>query len=271
MKYLLGIITLLAASAAAAAAAITAAPSGQDSQKTAGPYHDAEITITNTGDQIIRMITVRAAEGGPTILKPAVVAPQTGQKIFVTLPVLSQEQAYTISLYADEERQSPLESPHEVRIKWPVESIDIRAFIDLPSYTEQFDTLPDWPQRLRAGLLTAATLMGIALGGIMFIRKAAFRCVLLILIVAAAAIVMWKVPATYNSVIVTGDETGRDVIVKCRRTSQWTTKDKTLTPVYYSRDHIAEDNAVIGPNGLSVTIRPDEVRIFRRWKIASEK
>ncbi len=264
MKYATATIVLLALSACAAAD-IIASPGEQDLQKPAGPYRNAEIAVTNTSDRIIRTITIRAVQGGPTILKPAAIPPQTGQKLFVTLPAFSQEQSYTVSLYADEERQTQIEPPCEVRIKWPVESIDIEKFIDNPCYNEQFDLLPDWPRRLRVGLLTAGLLTGIALGGIMFIRKPAVRSVLLVLIVAAAATVMWKVPTTYKSVIVTNDGNGGDVIVKCRRTSQWTTDDKTLVPIYYSKAHIAEDNAVIGPDGLSVTIRPDEVKIFRRF------
>lgn len=265
MRYLTAIITLLAMSASASAATVTARPGQQGQKDVTKPYRNAEISVTNTSDRIIRAISVRAVQGGPTMLKPITIAPKTGQKVFIDLPAFSQEQTYTVSLYTDEKAQTQLDPARKIRINWPVESVNAGAFIDLPCYREQFETLPDWPRRLRVGLVIAASLMGIALGGIMFIRKGAVRGVLLILTVAAAAIVMWQVSATYKSVIVTTDETGRDVIVKCRRTSQWTTEDKTLVPIYYSKAHLAEDNAVISGDGISVTIKPNEVRIFRRW------
>jgi hypothetical protein len=219
---------------------------------------------------VVRGVSLRPEAGGPTIFCPASIAPKTVQDLPVPLPVISAQQTFLIRLLpAPNAAARPL---HEALV--PLEVPDLAvverargALIDPDAYQGRLEDLPHWPPALLRTVFLAVVLTCVALAGAMFIRRPTFRVLAAALVVVAGSFVLGHVLGDCPDVLV--HPAGAVTVVTCRRTVNWS-HPADMLPVYWSQRTMERDNLVFRPDGeLTVTLRPDAVRVFRRMTAAS--
>ena len=284
VKAAAALLILLSGAAAAADAAVSLAPaqSRRDDERV-WPYRAAELTVKNESDRIVRAVALRWVGGGPTMIYPATIPPQSGQTIPVSLPAVAVEQWYDVRLLAEDSPDADVVAEFEAPITWPlrppeppVDDDFDRAFID-PYACEQYAfDVPQWSNRARANVLIAAALAALAMAATLFVRRRAVRLVLLAATIAAATAAIHEAVLPRDVVVQRVLSQGSDLpiyaagpgdslyVVAARRTSHWTHPDARLAPIYYNRLDMAEDTMVVhADRGISVPLRPGLVRLFR--------
>jgi hypothetical protein len=255
------------------------------SQRAAMPYAAAVLTVENAADvggPLIEAVAVRPADGGPTLVRRAEVAPQARQTLTVELPVVSVRQEYDVRLLAGAEPGSPAVAERRAVVNWPAALFaePYMPLIDARPYRawEGRRSLPHWPQGLLRSVFVAAVLFCVALSATLLIRRPGLRaaCVLLLAGAAAVAAVAALPLAAAGDVPVVADfaycppaatrPARQDLLaLTCRRTARWRRVEAGLVPIYDSRQQMAADTMVVEEGGVvSVRLRPDDVRLFRR-------
>lgn len=214
---------------------------------------------------VVRAVAIRPEAGGPTILCPASIAPKTVQDVSVRLPVISAQQAFVVRLLpADDVAATPL---HQAIV--PLEVTDLNAverargaLIDPDAYQGRLEDLPRWPPDLLRTVFLAAVLACVALGGALFIRRPAIRLLAAAAVVTAGSFVLAHVLGDCPTVLVR--PAGPVTIVTCRRTVAWS-HPSSMLPIYWNQRSMERDDLVLRPEGdLTVTLHPQDVRVFRR-------
>jgi hypothetical protein len=256
---------------APAGVALTLAPAGAP----ANGFVPARLNVADPQGRlggVVRGVAVRPEAGGPTILCPASIAPKTVQDLPVLLPVISAQQAFLVRLLpATDAAAKPL---HEAIV--PLEVTDLNAvdrsrnaLIDPDAYQGRLEDMPHWPPALLRTVFLAAVLAGVALAGALFIRPPAIRLLAAAAVVAAASFVLDHVLGDCPDVLVR--PVGPVTVVTCRRTVAWSHAADML-PVYWNQRTMQRDDLILRPEGeLTVTLHPEDVRVFRRTAETGER
>ena len=243
------------------------------------PYRRAELTVDNRTESIIRAVALRSQQGGPTLVWPVTVAPRTVQKLLVDLPAVSVRQTYHIRLLdSGAGGEADVVEALEAAICWPAEIVTADAFLDPEACGRHEFDLPAWSSELRRNVFLAALLTSLAMAGVLFISRSGARVAVLALIVAITGACLVAAVPVEDIVVERVFDGGRTLpihaarpnesltLVTCRRTANWSDPDPRVAPVYSSRRQMATDTMVLHRRrGASVRIRPQEVRLFRKY------
>jgi hypothetical protein len=268
------VLPLVCWSSALAQTAVAIAPS-QTNAEGFLPYRPAELTVRNDSDQVIRGIAIRMREGGPTFLHGVAIPPQTSQTLTIPLPALQENQAHVVRLLKDDSLGAPVVGEFQASVNWDPNHVETAqgAFLYPGIYSASEESLPLWPRSLLRNVFLGAVVTCLALAGAIFIRRPRWRLAAVVGIVALATAGVLHVLAREPVVLVnTVEKAVRPkapvksyLVVSCRRTTEWTTSDAALAPVYFNKLHLAEDDTVIHwGRTLTTGLRPREVRVFRR-------
>ena len=258
-------LTLAAASPAAGDWKARLEPAGDTGP---GPYGAARLTVSNASETVVRGLAIRWRRGGPSFVHPVAVAPGAEASITVALPAMSVQQVFDVSALADAGDPRSTLSTAAAEIEWDPQHVRPEAFLNAEAYESWLDAPPVWPEVLRKALIGAAALFCIAVTASLFIRRAAVRVgVVVALAVAAtvaACVVLPRQPVLIERNV--SDDDGRPlVILTTHRTTDWQTPATDLIPLYYSKGQMRDDTMVVRAAAqMSLTIRPGQVRLFRK-------
>lgn len=215
---------------------------------------------------VVGAVSLRRREGGTTVLYAVSAAPGGRTTIPVDLPAVSSQQAYTIRLLT---REGSAEAPLKVldaSISWPdlgaIEQAR-RRLVDPDLYSAHAEDLPRWDPATVRGLFLAAAACCAILAGALLIGRAGLRAAAVAALALAAAATMMAMACRQETLVIRRD--GPLLVLTCRRTTAWSCPDAGLIPVYGSPRQMDEDDMVYRPGrGFALTIRPEEVRLFRQ-------
>ncbi len=243
--------------------AITLAPAAEQAQA-AWPYRTAELHVQADdlpGD--VRAVRLRWRAGGPTFVHPVTVVPGEPLRLSVSLPAIQVQQVYNVDLLSGDGRDADVLRQVRATIVWPTELVNPEDFIDPAAYSPYDGRLPNWPQRTRLAVLLSAIVFCAAMASVTFIRRRRMQVVILLaaVIVAAATTGIWlyRQPA----VVASQSADGNFMVVTTRRTAEWHSPER-LAPVYFNPFEVLEDQMVVRPDGVTLTLRPQRVVLLRR-------
>ncbi len=265
----LAIVTLLSAATASHGAVTMRLAPLPDQAVTPEGFTPAELAITDSNSLLpapARALTLRRAAGGPTMFYEASIAPGTKGSFRVLLPMVSVRQEYVVRLLADTSPTAKVILQQNVSAETDnVVAVEAarKTLVDPPAYDDYIEDLPRWPTWAARNVVIVSLLMLVALGATLLIRRTRWR------LVAGAAVVAIASTAIYaglaNCPIVVTQREGDVLVVSCRRTTTWSAPAKGLGPVYWRTRQMDRDNMVYQPaHKLTLTLRPNEVRLFRR-------
>ena len=268
------VLPLVCWSSALAQTVVSIAPS-QTNAEGFLPYRPGELTVRNDSDQVIRGIAIRMREGGPTFLHGVAIPPQTSQTLTIPLPALQENQAHVVRLLKDDSLDAPVVGEFQASVNWDPNHVETAqaAFFYPGIYSASEANLPLWPRSLLRNVFLGAVVTCLALAGAIFIRRPRWRLTAVVGIVALSTAAALGMSAGEPVVLVNTVEKGvrpkapmkSYLVVSCRRTTEWTTSQAALAPVYFNKLHLAEDDTVIHwGRTLTTGLRPREVRVFRR-------
>ncbi len=241
------------------------------------PYRRAELTINNDTDRRIDACQLRWRQGGPTIQFPRIhIPPNSEWKIALELPAISLIQTYDLELLPAGRSDCPAFSA-AAEINWPVKLLTTGEFIDPAAYEPYEGDLPQWPNDLRRKAFLLLLVSSVLLCGLLFIRRGMVRLVLLLVIAGAASVAIGMVLSP-SSVVV--EEIDDLLVLRSRRKARVIITPREViapgdqrfpienyypVPVYMAPWQMGEDNSIIytGGSNVHLTLRPDEVRLFR--------
>ncbi|HOD79805.1 MAG: hypothetical protein BWX88_02212 [Planctomycetes bacterium ADurb.Bin126] len=230
------------------------------------PYRLALLRVTvPAGQPLVRAVRLREAQGGPTILQPLTVPPESTQTALVPLPAWSQQHAYRVELLAEDRDDANAILPaRQVALSWPADILD-RDAVFAPWQYEPYQELPRWPAPLLRNVFLAAALFALACTGLLLVRRPLARSLLLIVLAALAGAGTWLL--LDQAPLVVHREVARDGsslhVLTSRRTVQWSV-DQPLWPVYFNLRQMRDDSLVVHVGRATrLTLLPDDVRILR--------
>lgn len=227
------------------------------------PYRQAELTVENDIGSVVQAVSLQRLGGGPTFVFPVTVAPGTTLDVEVFLPAVRTEQEYVVRLLAGEDADAPVLASARASIAWPIELLTTDEFLAPRAYRPYEDDPPAWAGELLRNVFLALAIFSLLLAGTLLLRRPTVRLLVAAVIVAAAAGGVRRITASAPLVRVL--RSGEHTAVACRRTATWRDGSASLAPIYYSESQMQRDNLVVHARlGLRVTIRPGEVRLFRR-------
>ena len=256
-----------AAGAGQVAVALQAAEAGATE---ATPYRQASLTVTNGLDETISAVSLRADDGGPTLLLPLTAPPGGRGRRNVALPATSPEQTYTVRLLDryDTGGGGPTASvlaETQAPISWPVERVAAERILSRQAFAAFQADRPTWPTTFRQQVLIALAGMTVLTGFVLAIPGRRWRVALVLGVTAGgSALLAWMVsqagPPVVSSKTVQllqrdADGGGRHVTVSLaggRRTAGGQGRLAGAWCMYPSRSAMAADRTVL---------RPDEPRL----------
>lgn len=262
----LGLLAIAAAAHAAVEIRLTPSPSEAPTPQGFMPGRLVVADPNSELPQAVRALTIRRAAGGPTVFYEASVAPGTSGEFRVAWPMVSVRETCVVSLLGEASPDGPVLLSRKVAaLTDDVDAVEaIRAgLIDPPSYDDYIEALPRWPARVVRGVCLCAAGLLVALGAAMLIRGPAWRTVSALVAVTAATGAVYAVVSSCPAVEVR--QIGDLLVVSSRRTVAWSHPAGEVAPVYRRARQMNADDMIVQPDKtLTVTIRPDEVRLFRR-------
>jgi len=215
---------------------------------------------------VVGGIGLRRKAGGPTLLYAASVAPRTEQTLGVVLPAVSVQDRYVVRLLAEDRSDAPLMARREVAVTFPrVEAVEEARgrLLDPAAYQDWIEDVPRWPPWLPRSVFLAGAVFCAVLGGALFVRHPARRVLAVLVLTAGGTAAVARLVTAPPAIVTRHD--GPLTVVTARRTTVWSCPADGVGPIYWSRPRFDADDAVIRPGGrLTVTVRPSEVRLFRR-------
>jgi len=266
---------MLATGAAPAPAEIAVSLAPADPQDPdAAPFRVARLTIDAADAEeglVVRAVRLREARGGPTFVHAVTVAAGTKHTLDVSLPAVSQEQRYVVELLADDAHPAEVLARATAKIHWPQEQVTDLAFLDPQAYEPWLEELPTWPAALRRTVFVVLALACLAASAAALIRTPALRAAALVLVAAVATTVAARMLQRAETIVRREADDGDLIVLRCRRTAVWRTRETRLVPIYFNAWHMRQDNMVVRVGReirLELSPRPDarRVRLFRRRK-----
>ena len=286
------IALLVTVSAAFGAPAVSLEPAGgQDLRQ---PFRVVKFTAQNSTAGIVRAISFRSSDGGPTLLVDAVIPP--GGKIdgVVPLPALSPQQTYDVTLLssaqADDAGSPQALAKLQADVTWPKEMVNEDRFVNWRYDPAQSEAVAWWPGELKRNVFLVLVLGSLAMAAVRLLgagtapfrsplaktdpstsRFAGYgRWVTLGLIVAgttmASGWILGRVGLAVNeSRWVTVDERARPLLAAGSRRTIQAVYDAQCVPVYGTKDLMQNDSTVIHvAHEATVTLRPGSVHLFEQ-------
>ena len=253
----------------AAGAAVTARLTPAEKQDPAAlPYRIADLSVDYSGPADappIRAAALHSPQGGPTFIYPLTVAPQTRQTLRVALPALTQQQEYAIRFLSRDDPDARCVASVRATVPWPLDLVRPEEFRASEAQRRWSEELPTWPAGLLRNVFFAAGFTCIALAATLFLRRPRLRLIAVGVVVATATAGVWLLVSAQPIVVERQAEQGKVLVVACRRTTVWRNGDPMLTPLYLTPRHLAHDDMIVhAVKGLTVPLRPDEVRLLRK-------
>jgi hypothetical protein len=235
----------------------------------AWPFAAGELTVHNPSETPVASVALRWKRGGPTMVRPARLAPGEQKTLPVMLPAVWAEQTYTVRL---RDPRAEMVAAGETTIGWPLERVRSEAFIDPETWQRWDPPAPAWSGATRRGALVAAGLVALAAAGTLLVRRPGLRLGLLLAVLAggcAAMALLRPEPVDRWTPPVTGPaEDGAPALlaVAARRTTGCELSEGLLAPVYFSRRELAGDEMVmdVATGRARVKMHAGQVRLFRR-------
>ncbi|MBN1553939.1 MAG: hypothetical protein JXA11_04285 [Phycisphaerae bacterium] len=232
------------------------------------PYRDAILTLNNTTDKPISAVRLRWRDGGPTMQFPLAIPPNSRAERTVFLPALSASQTYDIGLLTDDSLAAPPIAQTEAAIHWPVARLTKDAFLDPVTWQECYLPPPSWSRTTKTTALFAGIVIVLAFAATFLFRrnKVRFRVWTGIVVGSSVGAVLWCSLSGEGGLRVTTLSDGvSGVLVQTRRTGEYLLRDvkPQSAPLYAHESEIREETLIVHPDqGLLLTLRPDETRIF---------
>jgi hypothetical protein len=162
------IVVLFASVTAMAAPAVSLEPA--DVQDLRQPFREVRFTAQNTTAGIVRAISFRSGDGGPTMLVDAVIPPGGKLEGVVPLPALSPNQTYDVTLLSSAEPAAGGAAPQallelQADINWLPEMINADRFVNWRYDQAQFDAVT-WPAELKRSVLLVLVLGSLAMAAV---------------------------------------------------------------------------------------------------------
>jgi len=262
------LMSILAATTSQAAVVMHLTPL-PDQPVTPEGFTLAELTIADANTQLptaARAVSLRRSTGGATVFYEASIAPGASGNFRVLLPMVSVRQAYTIRLLAGTAPTSAVILQQDVTAETDnVGEIEAarNLLLDSPAYDDYIEDLPRWPTWALRNAFLVPLLMMVGMGATLLIRRPVWRVLAAGLVVAAASGVIYESLANCPLVITRQD--GEIRSVSCRRTTTWSTPAHGLGPIYWRTKQMDQDDMIYQPaRMLTLTLHPNEVRLFRR-------
>jgi hypothetical protein len=283
---------LLMGSAAAAATAVLLEPAGEQDLQQA--FREVRFTAQNPTAGVVRAISFRSRNGGPTLLVDAVIPPGGKLEGIVPLPALSPQQTYDVTLLssvqAADETSPQVLMTLQADVTWPKEMVNEDRFLNGRYDPAQSEPVAWWPGELKRNVFLVLVLGSLAMAAVQLLgggtapfrsrlaktaasnsRFAGYgRWVTLGVIVAGTTVaggwVLGGVGLVVNqpSWVTIGERTQPLLAAGSRRTTQAVYKPQ-IVPVYVTRDQMQNDAAVIHVgHEATVTLRPGSVRLFEQ-------
>jgi hypothetical protein len=261
------LVLVIAAQAARAEVDVRLAPS-PSAAVTAEGFLPAELTVADPNGELPRpasALAIRRAAGGPTMFYETSMAPGATGTFRVMLPMVSVRETYVVSLLAEATPTAPAVLRRDVT----AQTDDVAAveaardrLIDRPAYDGYIEDLPRWPAWVTRNVVLAAALLLVAMGAALLIRRRTWR------LAAGGAAVAVASAGLYISLSqcppVIERRNGDILAVSCRRTTEWSDAARGIGPVYWRPQQMNQDDMVYQPDAtLTLTLHPDEVRLFR--------
>ncbi|MCE5324792.1 MAG: hypothetical protein LLG01_00100 [Planctomycetaceae bacterium] len=260
MKTFAAIAMLLCVTCSAGAEGLTARLAPADPQPQ-GLRRAAVLTIKNDTDALARAVELRWQQGGPALVYPLSVAPHQEAATTVLLPAAALVQSYDVTLLGDTAALATTKAD----IEWKLDQVSNDLLLDASLYAPWWDAIPSWPPELLRLAFWAAAIVLVAAGACLFLRRPLLRIAVVAAISTAAAVGAWAYLSGRPNVIERSSLRGPPLlIVTTLRTTSWHNSAELL-PVYYSKAQMAADTTIIqSGKGTTTTLRPQQVRIFRK-------
>jgi len=233
------------------------------------PYRNAVLTVNNITGKTISAVELHDSRGGPRMVFPTVIFPDTSARVDVYLPATSLVQNYNVKLLRDGNTGDSPITVLKSQISWPPTVLTTDAFFDPQACESYEESTLSWDNDLK---LKAFVLLGIAavgMSGVLLVRRLWLRIVLLVALVAAVCITDLAI-RRHPFEIVT-DPQGL-IILSSRETFHVDAEKKVLrdsAPVYPNRWAYREEDMIVhSTEGLSFTLHPGQLRVFRKCGVS---
>ena len=292
------IALFVTASSALAAPVISLAPAGgQDLRQ---PFREVKFTAQNTTAGIVRAVSFRSRDGGPTLLVDAVIPPGGKLEGVVPLPALLPQQSYDVMLLSSVQAAADESAPQvllksQADVFWPPAMVNPDRFVNWRYDQAQFGAVA-WPAERKRDVLLVLVLGCLAMAAVRLLGdgkrgqvpfsvcrphegKAPVkkkvpdpfsRWLALGAIVAgttvASAWVLGRVGLAVNqsSWVSIGERTQPLLAAGSRRTIQ-AVYNPRIVPVYVTREQMQNDSTVIHvAREATMTLRPGSVYLFEQ-------
>ncbi|MCE5276630.1 MAG: hypothetical protein ABFD92_14740 [Planctomycetaceae bacterium] len=258
------IAMILCVTSAAAAQGLTArlAPADPQPQNLRRP---ATLTIKNQTDSLARAVRLRWQQGGPAFIYPLSVAPHQETATAVLLPAAALVQTYDVTLLVDASASAAAIASGKTDIQWKLDQVRNDLLLDSELYAPWWDAIPSWPPELLRLTFWAGTIFLVAAGACLFFTRPLLRLTAVAVLSVAAATGAWAFLSSRPTMIDRVSPNGQPLLIRTTlRTTTWHDSAELL-PVYYSKAQMAADTTVIqSGEGTTTTLRPQDVRIFRK-------
>lgn len=261
-----GVLALAAAALADEAGIEITLKAAPDQTGSMGPYRQADLKLVSHGDQVLREISLRWTEGGPTFVWPVALGPGAQLTKRVFLPVGAPLQTYRATFKGD-----PPAPPGRATISWPIEMVARDALINPSAYESVERPGAKWSAPLRLNVMLGAAVTALAAAATLFCRPHVLRTCALLGIIAltagAGALTLANTDVVIEDVITVDDGRANAArylyVVAVRRTTRWTHPDARLAPVYKDASQMDGETMTIDPrHGAEAVISPGELRLF---------
>lgn len=262
------LLSLFVATASNAAVEIRLAPVPGEAVTPEG-FTPAELTIADANGQlpgVARALALRRSAGGPTMFYEASIAPGARGSFRVLLPMVSVRQTYVVRLLAEASPTAAVVLQQTVTAETDnVGAVEAarNLLINPPAYDDYIEDLPRWPTWAARNAFLVSLLMLVAMGATLLVRRPAWRLAAAGAVVAAASGAIYA--SLSNCPLVITRQNGDVWSVSCRRTTTWSAPANGLGPIYWRTRQMDQDDMVYQPaKTLTLTLHPNEVRLFRR-------
>ena len=276
-KVLITLLLLLASGAGFCAEDTTATlqPSVNQDDKVY-PYRNAVLTVNNTTEKSIGVVELQDSRGGPGMVFPTVIVPDTSARVDVYLPAISLVQNFNIKLLqGDNSDDSPI-AVLKSQISWPPDLLTTDVFFD-PQVFESYEESPLlWDNNTKSKAFVLLGIAAVGMSGVLLVRKTWLRIVLLVALIVSVCVADLMIRIEPFEIVTDPQgfiilSTRQTICVNEKKSSRdfWQQKIavalQNSSPVYPGYWAYREEDMIVHPTkGLSFTLKPRQLRIFRK-------
>ena len=260
---------------------VTLKPSLKQNEKVY-PYRNAVLTVNNYTGENIGAVELQDSRGGPRMVFPTVIVPDTSARVDVYLPAVSIVQNYNIKLLSRGDSNDSSIAVLKSQISWPPNLLTRDAFFDSQVYETYEESTLLWENDIKSKAFVLLGIAAVGMSGVLLICRTWLRIGLLVALVVAACVIDFTmrtqpfeiVTDPQGLIILSSRETfnvdvEKNTIQKAYDSSQQKISEAVQhsAPIYPARWAYREENMTIhSTKGLSFTLHPGRVRVFRKCK-----